>query len=433
MEAQKSGSGLIENHALDRIPESERKGWLGIASIWAGSLICVPMLMIGGTLTSGLSLGQAMLAALIGFLIVLAYMAFQGMQGADLGRPTVVNAQSAFGESGAGFIISFVLGISLMGWFGIQCSVTGIAFSSMMAEMGVQVSVEISTLIWGLIMVSTAIIGYKALSWLNYIAVPALIILSVYGVVAAIRQYGVQGLVELEPASPFPLLNGIAIVVGGFAVGAAIAADYSRYNRSRGESLASTFVGVLPMGILLVLAGGVMAAVAGSADITAVVASMDMPVLGLVILILATWTTNAINAYSGGLALTSMFRLRDNKRALTTAVAGIIGTVLALAGILNNFISFLTILTAGICPLAGVMIADYWIRNKGRPGAWAPVRGLNWAGLIAWLAASVISYTVTWGISAVNGIVSAIILYLALSAIFRNKSAEQNKDFVSAN
>jgi cytosine permease len=279
-------------------------------------------------------------------------------------------------------------------------------------------------------MVSTAILGYKALSYLNYIAVPALIILSIYGVVAAIQQFGVQGLIELKPSAPFSLLNGIAIVVGGFAVGAAIAADYSRYNRNRTESLASTIVGVLPMGILLVLAGGVMAALAGTADITAVVASMDMPVLGLIILILATWTTNAINAYSGGLALTSMFRLSDNKRALTTAIAGIIGTVLALAGILNNFIGFLTILTAGICPLAGVMIADYWIRNKGRAESWSPEPGVYWPGLAAWRAASAISYFVTWGITAVNGIVSAIILYLALSAIFRRKSAEASKDTV---
>ncbi len=421
MSEQKRSEGFVESNALNPVPQSERKGWLGIASIWAGGIISVPMLMLGGTLTSGLSLGNAILASAIGFLIVTAYMLFQGMQGADLGRPTVVNARSAFGETGAGFIISFVLGVSLMGWFGVQSNVTGSAFSSMMSSMGVEISVKWSTFIWGVIMVSTAIVGYKALSYLNYIAVPALIILALYGVYTALDQFGVQGLIELEPTSPFSLFNGIAMVVGGFAVGAAIAADYSRYNKNRIESIASNVVGVYPIGVLLLLAGGVMAAVAGSADITAVVASMGMPFMGLTILILATWTTNAINAYSGGLALTNMFKLSDSKRALTTAIAGLVGTVLALTGILDNFVNFLLILTAGIVPLAGVMIADYWIKRKGRPENWTTIPGVNWAGMIAWLIASVVSYYVSWGISAVNGIVCAIVLYLVLDRILNKK------------
>src|SRR5690606_18802064 len=142
-----------------------------------------------------------------------------------------------------------------------------------------------------------------------------------------------------------------------------------------------------------------------------------MPMLGLIILILATWTTNVVNAYSGGLALTSLFRLKDDKRALTTAIAGGIGTLLALGGILNNLVSFLMILTAGICPLAGVMIADYWIKRRGRANRWAPVPGINWAGLAAWLIASAFSYFVTWGIPAVSGIVVAIVLYVVFDAV----------------
>ena len=423
MNSQKAGSGIVESHALNEVPQADRKGWINVASIWAGSIICVPILLIGGTLTTGLSLGGALVAGIIGFLIVIAFMVFQGMQGTDLGRPTVVNARSAFGSAGASIFISFVLGVALVGWFGVQAGVTGSAFTAMMGSMGVDIPVQWSTLIWGLIMFSTAIIGYRALAYLNYIAVPALILLCVYGVAAAIGEYGIKGLAGLKPDSPFSILSGVAMVVGGFAVGGAIAADYSRYNVNRKQSAISTIVGVLPLGVLMLLAGSIMAAVAGTADITSVVASMGMPAVGLIILILATWTTNVVNAYSGGIALTSLFRLKDNKRALTTAIAGILGTILALAGILNHFVTFLTILTAGICPLAGVMIADYWIRRKGRVDQWAPRPGIHWPGVAAWLIASVVSYFITWGIAAINGIVLAIILYLVFEAMFSKISA----------
>lgn len=35
------------------IQESQRQSWLSIAAVWAGGMICVPCLMIGGVLTSG--------------------------------------------------------------------------------------------------------------------------------------------------------------------------------------------------------------------------------------------------------------------------------------------------------------------------------------------------------------------------------------------
>ena len=95
--------GFVEQHALDQIPVNQRKGWLSIALIWAGAMISVTSLMVGGALVSGLTLGRAIGAGVVGYLIIMAFMVFQGMQGADLGRPTVVNAESSFGKQGGRF------------------------------------------------------------------------------------------------------------------------------------------------------------------------------------------------------------------------------------------------------------------------------------------------------------------------------------------
>ena len=423
MEKEKK-SGVVEQYALGEIPKSERKSWLSIALIWAGAMICVPSLMLGGSLVSGLPLVPAILAGVIGYTIVVAYMVFQGMQGADLGRPTVVSASSTFGQAGSRIIISLVLGVSIIGWFGFQCGITGTAFSAILATMGVDFPVWLGSLIWGIIMLTTAIIGYKALAYLNYIAVPALILIIIFGVIAALNNFGIEALAQMQPATPFSFLQGVAVAVGGFAVGGVIAADYSRYAKNRKGSAISSIVGVWPLGILLIIGGAIMSAVAGTYDMTAVLTQLGLPVIGLIVLILATWTTNTVNAYSGGLALTNLFNLKDNKRALTTAIAGGIGTLLAVLGILNYFITFLLILTACITPLAGVMIADYWIRKKGNPQNWAPAKGIRWTAIVAWLAGGVVGYFVTWGISAVNAIVVSMALYLILDVIFGGKPAK---------
>ena len=36
-----------------KIEESKRQSWLSIAAVWAGGMICVPCLMIGGVLAGG--------------------------------------------------------------------------------------------------------------------------------------------------------------------------------------------------------------------------------------------------------------------------------------------------------------------------------------------------------------------------------------------
>ncbi len=419
-------TGIVEHLALEQVPVNQRKSWFSIALIWAGAVISVPSLMVGGAIVSGMPLGMGILAGITGYIIVVVFMTFQGMQGTDLGRPTVVNASSAFGEKGASFVISFILGVSVMGWFGVQTGVTGASFSGFMGRFGVDFPVWLSSGIWGIIMLTTAILGYKALSYLNYIAVPALILLAVYGTTVALKTYGLEGLASHATESSMGFFQAVALSIGGFAVGGVIAGDYSRYAKDRKGSILSSVLGVIPIGSALLIAGALMSVVAGTYDISQVVSTLGFPVIGFTILILATWTTNTVNAYSGGLALTNMFKLSDEKRAPATAVAGGIGTLLAIFGIINHFISFLGVLTAGITPIAGVMIADYWIRNKGNPDTWAPYPGVNWSGIIAWLGGTLVGLFVSWGSQALNAIVVAGVLFLVLSKVLsRTKEAQK--------
>ena len=106
-----------------------------------------------------------------------------------------------------------------------------------------------------------------------------------------------------------------------------------------------------------------------------------MPFVGLVALVLATWTTNVTNAYSGGLALSNLLGFDESKFKVTTGVAGAIGTLLAAFGLLNAFQSFLSLMSALIPPLAGVLIASYWIVGKGKRENFSPRPGFSAVGV----------------------------------------------------
>ena len=76
----KKSEDVFEKYALEAVPKENRQSWPSIALIWIGTMICVPALMMGGALITGLNLVHALLAGVIGYTIVVIYMCFQGMQ-----------------------------------------------------------------------------------------------------------------------------------------------------------------------------------------------------------------------------------------------------------------------------------------------------------------------------------------------------------------
>ncbi len=413
------------------IKAEERQRWGSIAMVWIGSVICVPALMIGGMLGSGLSLGNLVLAILLGYALICVFMIFMGMLGCDTGLPTALMASSALGEKGAKYIISAILAISCIGWFGIQAAVCGASFSSMLGDMtGVMIPLWLSSVLWGMIMLLTACFRFSGLKWLNKIAVPLLAIVLAYTLIDTLINGGMSALIDYTPSSPISFVSALSATVGSFVVAAAISGDYCRFAKSRADVVKSSIAGVLPAGLAILLIGAILAICTGTYDISAVLSSSGLPLVGLIALILATWTTNVSNAYSGGLSLSVLLGQDEKKSQMTTAIAGIIGTILAAAGILNSIQGFLSLLSAIVPALIGTMIADYWILGKGSAENFRMREGFYAPGLISFLAGAFIA-CVTGGtfasipflsflnfpffIGPVNGIVVAMLVYLILA------------------
>lgn len=438
---------MSEKNSGFEIKAEQRQSWVSIAMVWAGGMICVPCLMVGGVLSSGgLSIGQMVASILIGYGLICAYMICIGMQACDTGLPVAVMAEGALGKQGARYIISLLLAIACIGWFGIQSATCGSAFASMVASMmGMEapgaVMTAICSIVWGVIMLVTACAGFKGLKWLNYIAVPLLVIVCLYGIIAGIISHdGGAVIAAYHPEQSAGLVFGISMTVASFALGGVISADYCRFAKSRGDVVKSSIVGVIPAGLFMLLTGAIMSIVTGQYDISAILASLGVPVIGLVALVLATWTTNVTNAYSGGLALSNLLGFDESKFKITTGIAGAAGTLLAAFGLLNAFQSFLSLMSALIPPLAGVLIANYWIVCRGNRENFRQRDGFAGAGVIAFvvgaLAACVTGGTfasfpglveampflnVPFFVGPVNGIVVSLVLYVILSKVLPDK------------
>jgi cytosine permease len=194
-----------------------------------------------------------------------------------------------------------------------------------------------------------------------------------------------------RPEKQMNFMDGLAVTIGSFALGAVIAGDYSQFSRKRSDVLKAALVGIVPSGVLMISVGAILSFAYQTSDIAAVFINITTPFIGGTVLILATWKTNMVNAISGGFALTNVLHISKDKEKWAVGVAGLIGTVLAVIGILNYFTPVMSVLSAMVPPVAGVMIASYWIMNKGDKSRWKETEGVNGLGVISWLIGSIIA------------------------------------------
>lgn len=275
-------------------------------------------------------------------------------------------------------------------------------------------------------MLITAVYGINALGWLNNIAVPALIIVTIAGTVIAINTYGLDALYAYQPdeATEMSLFQGIALVFSAQSCGTVVTGDITRFQRSRKDTFLSTVVGVFPVSLLMIIMGYIMAVLTKESDISVILCTLGLPLLGMLVLILATWTTNTTNSYSAGIDMVMLFGVKNNKRALMTIIAGVLGTTFALTGIMNYFITFLTICGYAFGPVAGVIVADYWVVRKGDVNNWFFKSGFDFVGIISWVAGVVLTAVLGTDLSVFIGMELSFVLYIVLRKFVPEKKKE---------
>lgn len=415
-----------ETNALTPIAAEERQGWVSLAFVQAGVCVCASAFLEGALLAEAMPLWEAIVSGTVGYLIVVVLMTILGMQGSDLGMASCTLAESTFGKSGARYIVSLIFAVNLIGWFGINNGICGEAFVNFMSQVaGVEIPLFLSNVAWGIIMLVTAVFGMRAMEKLNFVSIPFLMLVMIAGTVIAVKTYGTAGIND-DVERTMSFMGGVSLAFDFYAVGVITAADVARFQKNRVETMKSTVWGVFPMGVITLALGAVLTKIAGEYDISLVLIQVGLPIIGILSIILSTWTTNSANAYSGGLDIVMTFGIPDNRRREVTIAAGIVGTLLGAFGILDHIEGFLSLLAFLVCPVGGIMLADYWIIGKGKKENWHSQDGILWPAVVVWAISAALAYYFGVGY---YGIFFALVLYLIVerfvpSASRGNKNSE---------
>ena len=401
------------NYSLGPVPQSARKGILSLTMVMLGLTFFSASMWTGGTLGTGLSFDDFILAVLIGNLILGIYTSFLGYIGAQSGLSTHLLARYSFGLKGS-WLPSLLLGGTQVGWFGV-----GVAMFAIPVHKATGIDTNLLILISGLLMTATVYFGIAAIMILSAIAVPAIALFGGFSVLQAVDSMGgVDGLVAFTPEEQMAFSTALVLVVGSFISAGTLTADFVRFGKKPMNAVFVTMFAFFIGNSLMFIFGAAGAAATGQADISEVMIAQGLLIPAIIILGLNIWTTNDNALYASGLGFSNITGLPSKYLSVFN---GIIGTLCAL-WLYNNFVGWLTFLSAAIPPIGGIIIADF-LRNREKYKDFANAKfdTVNWAAILG-VAIGVAAGHLLPGIVPINAVLAGALSYLVIDTLIKRKT-----------
>ena len=421
-------SSSLYNEDLAPVPP-EKRTWTqwNFAALWISMSACIPTYMVASSLIDeGMNWWQAVLTIFLGNLIVLVPMILNAQAGTRYGIPFPVLCRASFGTIGAN-IPALMRALVACGWFGIQTWIGGNAifrivsiFVPSMAAMEVIPALGISLpqvgcflFFWGINM-WVVWRGIDSIRFLLNIKAPLLIALGLILLGWAYHRAGGFGPILSQPSAfasggPkegmfwvvfFPALTGM---IGFWATLSLNIPDFSRYARSQKDQIWGQIIG-LPTTMALYSFIGVAVTSAtivifgktiwDPVDVLTRFTNPVVLIIAMLALCLATLATNlAANVVGPANDFSNVSPPLISFRAggLLTGIIGLLIMPWKLVADPSGFIfTWLIGYSSLLGPIAGIMIADYFVLRKRVlnvpdlyrvEGQYRETKGFNLAGV----------------------------------------------------
>ena len=343
------------------VPKSERKHWISIAAVWIAIGIDLSGAFLGVELAAGMDFWPAIGATLVGSVLLGLLAMACAYVGAATGLTTAMVSRAVFGKIG-GAVLALAMSISLIGWFAVQAGFFGSNAQVAMLELtGIDWPVAVFTVLGGILMVLTALWGYRSISRLSTLAVPLLLILLIVGIVVAFATRGSEALTA-DTAAAYSFGGAVSLVMGIFVLGVVSAPDMARWAKTPKQAMAAGFFGFLFGNSIIIIVAVILSKLLNETELMTMFFVLGLGGFAVIVLILAQWTTNTTNAYSAAISFSSISK-RFSRRTLTI-IGGVIGIIVAVLGAADWFINFISAIGIVIAPFGGVYIANFFANRK---------------------------------------------------------------------
>jgi NCS1 family nucleobase:cation symporter-1 len=351
------------NWGIEPVPERLRVlGGFDTALLWGNLGVSLLVLVAGAFLVPALSLPQALVVIVVGSLIGNLMLAAAAGIGADARVPAMVLMRAPLGQRGS--YLPTVLNVAqCLGWAVFELIIIAAAAAALSDELFGFEGRAFWTVLFGVVAGALALLGPVGFvrRFVRKFAVWAVLASLLYLSWWALDGANVSALWRADGEGGSSVVLGIDLVVALTVTWIPLAADYTRFTRTRSTAFFGTFVGYLVpslwmfgLGILLVLGRGLSDPV----QVPAAVAAAGLASALALLAVTVDETDEAFaNTYSAAVSLQNL--LPGVPQRVLVIAAAVVATLGALTIELRNYEAFLLMLGSFFVPLFGVLLADW--------------------------------------------------------------------------
>lgn len=412
---------LIKNVDPDLQPTKKRiMGPVSYAASFMGGCVSIGTFSMGAGLIGVLTVGQAILAMVIGCLVIAIALVFIGNCGHKYGIPYTVQLRSSFGTTGIK-IPGLLRGVPAIIWFGFQSWVGAGAINSCLKILFGFDNLPIVYVLFTALQVALAIKGFEGIKWMENISCVFIIAILIYMLYVVNTQFATEiddVFSGIKGTWGMPFWAATTSFLGIYSTMIVNASDYARnVDHKVGPVFTGSIytVAILPVTLFMGLIGLLVTAATGNSDPVVVfsttMGSKVLTIVTLLFIAFAQVTTNVLNnIVPPSYVLMESFHMKWSHATILVGVLSAccmpwkLVTDESAAG-LNLFTQFYS---AFLGPIFAVMVVDYYILRKqkldindmyDKEGAF---KGINWAAVIAIVFGSLCSLLVvqlSWYVS----------------------------------
>jgi len=381
-----------EEYMLSEVPVSARRPTWKQVMVWVGFGYVVTGLFVGGVLAGfggqpGVSPMKALWAIGLGMGTLTILTILLGIMAQKTGLSLALISRYSFGQLGSNIPL-IVMAFLTLGWFASITGMVGQIWASFIgnptgvtvfypASLGYEgippITFEnfLACMVFGLIFTATAYKGMKAIEAVAIPVAPIILFIALFVGYGMLKEGGgvTAFLTEANKIDGLGLGTAITIVMGSWIAGVVMGVDLFRFNKTTKAVIAGAVACFILTNPLLNIVGYIGAVSVGQFNYVEWMLDKGLllALIGVFAWTASLWTTNNAELYCNSLYVGPVMSSYNKKvdRRMIVLVVGIVGTIMgSLAFYQMFFADFITILGAMFLPLAGPLIADYYIVKK---------------------------------------------------------------------
>ena len=416
------------------VPLSHRHSTRSVSAVWFGFPMILTNALFGGIITWHLGFWPALIAILLGNLVLFAYVGALSWYAGNSGMNFALQARRTFGSKGY-ILVSGFLSTVVIGWYAFQTGLTGTVINQTFGWNALAV-----TAFAMILYTSITFLGVRALSVLGMIAAPLFVVLGMVALWLISKQHDFSVVTQWKgsasAAGAMSMGTAVTMVVAGFADSGTMTADFTRWSKNGRSAVIAAFSAFPVANVISYLFGVVIVAVGAAVDpltnggnflpmLMGHSAFLSVVACLFVFINLGSVCTHCL--YNGAVGFSHLF---SSKMRLWTLILGAIGGVLALAGVWSYFLEWLSLLGIVVPPFGAVMIVD--LIFMARISEQRPAQRFRGNAFAAWAIGSlcaVIAHVAfpQFG-EAVIGLVTAAISYSVISKMRMPRPIMENSN-----